>query len=93
MKESECYLPCIHIHQLLYLDEDKFSGMVFVDFRKAYDVVDHQLLLTKLRLYRVSDPSLSCLNHIFLVANSLSVLMVKDQTVYLSSKRYRKEVS
>ena len=33
--------------------------MVFVDFRKAFDVVDHQLLLTKLRLYRVSDPSLS----------------------------------
>ena len=32
--------------------------MVFVDFRKAFDVVDHQLLLTKLRLYRVSDPSL-----------------------------------
>lgn len=33
--------------------------MVFIDFRKAFDVVDHQLLLTKLRLYRVSDPSLS----------------------------------
>ena len=33
--------------------------MVFVDFRKAFDVVDHQLLLTKLLLYRVSDPSLS----------------------------------
>ena len=31
--------------------------MVFVDFRKAFDVVDHQLLLTKLHLYRVSDPS------------------------------------
>ena len=46
--------------QILFnLDEDKLSGMVFVDFRKAFDVVDHQLLLTKLCLYRVSDPSLS----------------------------------
>ena len=46
--------------QILFnLDEDKLSGMVFVDFRKAFDVVDHQLLLTKLRLYRVSDSSLS----------------------------------
>ena len=33
--------------------------MVFVDFRKAFDVVDHQLFLTKLRLYSVSDPLLS----------------------------------
>ena len=45
---------------LFNLDEDKLSGMVFVDFRKAFDVVDHQLLLTKLRLYRASDSSLSC---------------------------------
>ena len=46
--------------QILFnLDEDKLSGMVFADFRKAFDVVDHKLLLTKLRLYRVSDPSLS----------------------------------
>ena len=80
--------------QILFnLDEDKLSGMVFVDFRKAFDVVDHQLLLMKLHLYRVSDPSCHGLNHIFLVANSLSVLTIKDQTLYLSSKGYRKEVS
>ena len=34
------------------------SGMFFVDLRKTFDVVDHQLLLTKLPLYRVSNPSL-----------------------------------
>ena len=45
--------------QILFnLDEGKFSGMVFVDFRKAFHVVD-KLLFTKLRLYKVSDPSLS----------------------------------
>ena len=45
---------------LTFGDANKIlSGMVFVDFRKAFDVVDHQLLLTKLHLYRVSDPSLS----------------------------------
>ena len=44
---------------LLSLDQDKVTGMAFVDFRKAFDVVDHQLLMTKLRLYRVSDSALS----------------------------------
>ena len=48
------------IDQILFnLDEDKLSGMVFIDFRKAFDIVDYKLLLTKLRLYRESDPSLS----------------------------------
>ena len=31
---------------------------MFVDFRKAFDVVDHELLLRKLHLYRVSDGAL-----------------------------------
>ena len=56
---TESALISLTDHILFNLDEDKFSGMVFVDFRKACDVVDHQLLLTKPRLYRVSDPSLS----------------------------------
>ena len=56
---TESALISLTDHILFNLDEDKLSGMVFVDFRKAFDVVDHQLLLTKLRLYRVSDPSLS----------------------------------
>jgi retron-type reverse transcriptase len=46
--------------QLLFdLDQDKVTGMVFVDFKKAFDVVDHHLLLTKLRLYRLNDSALS----------------------------------
>ena len=56
---TECALINLTDHILFNLDEDNLSGMVFVGFRKAFDVVDHQLLLTKLRLYRVSDPSLS----------------------------------
>ena len=44
---------------LFYLDQDKVTGMVSVDFKKAFDLVDHQLLLTKLRLYRLSESALS----------------------------------
>ena len=56
---TESALISVTDHILFNLDEEKLSGMVFVDFRKAFDVVVHQLLLTKLCLYRVSDPSLS----------------------------------
>ena len=55
---TESALISLADHILFDLDEDKISGMVFIDFGKAFDVVDHQLLHTKLRLYRVSDPSL-----------------------------------
>ena len=41
------------------MDQDKVTGMVFIDFRKAFDVMDDQLLLTRLRLYRMSDSALS----------------------------------
>ncbi len=46
--------------QILFdLDQDKITGMASVDFKKAFDLVYHQLLLTKLRLYRLSEPALS----------------------------------
>ena len=46
--------------QILFdLDQDKVTGVVSVDFKKAFDLVDHQLLLTKLRLYRLGDSTLS----------------------------------
>ena len=33
--------------------------MVLVDFRKAFDIIDHHVLLKKLELYRVSDVAVS----------------------------------
>ena len=35
--------------QILFnMENDEVTTMVIVDFKKAFDVVDHQLLLTKL---------------------------------------------
>ena len=33
--------------------------MVMVDFRKAFDLVDHTLLLKKLRYYKLSDKTIN----------------------------------
>ena len=40
------------IDDLLFnLDKDRVSGMVLIDYCKAFDVVDHELLLKKLEVY------------------------------------------
>ena len=37
------------------INNSQIIGMVMVDFRKAFDLVDHTLLLKKLRHYKLSD--------------------------------------
>ena len=41
------------------LTAGKLVGCVMVDFRKAFDLDDHQILLKKLQSYKCSDTSLS----------------------------------
>ena len=36
---------------LFKMDNDEVKGLVFVDFRKAFDVINHNLLLKKLSVY------------------------------------------
>ena len=33
------------------LDNDKLVGVLFIDFQKAFDLVDNEILLSKLQLY------------------------------------------
>ena len=40
------------------LDNERVSGMVLVDYRKAFDMIDHTLLLEKLEVYGLSRDSL-----------------------------------
>ena len=48
------------IDKLLFnLDKDRVSGMALVDYRKAFDIVDHELLLRKLKVYGVANQELN----------------------------------
>ena len=44
-------------HILKNMDNDEVTGLVFIDFRKAFDVINHELLLKKLSIYGASPPS------------------------------------
>ena len=47
------------IDDLLFnLNNDSVSGMVLVDYRKAFDMIDHTLLLKKLEVYGLNRDSL-----------------------------------
>ena len=47
------------VDQLLFnLDNDKVTGLVFIDYKKAFDLIDHKLLLSKLKALGVGERSL-----------------------------------
>ena len=43
---------------LAAMDEGLFTGVVMINLRKAFDVVDHKLLLKKLQVYGLNTDSL-----------------------------------
>ncbi|PFX21450.1 RNA-directed DNA polymerase from mobile element jockey [Stylophora pistillata] len=48
------------VDELLFnLDRNKVSGLVLVDYAKAFDMVDHELLLKKLEVYGVKNQELN----------------------------------
>ena len=36
------------------IDKGKYTGLIFIDLKKAFDTVDHEILLEKLKMYGVN---------------------------------------
>ena len=41
------------------IDDDKLVGVILLDLRKAFDLIDHDILLEKLKLYKCSESTMT----------------------------------
>ena len=64
------------------INNSQIIGMVMVDFRKAFDLVDHTLLLKKLRHYKLSDKTIDLFS---------SYLLDRKQKVVINNIESRTE--
>ena len=62
--QHSCETALVHMIDswLNAMDSGKMVGVVLVDFKKAFDLVDHQILLSKLKLYGINDEALMWFN-------------------------------
>ncbi len=58
------------------IDEDLMNGVILLDLRKAFDLIDHQILLHKLSIYKCSDESIKWFKSYLIEIN---VLFLKER--------------
>ena len=46
------------------INNSQIIGMVMVDFRTSFDLVDHTLLFKKLTHYKLSDKTINCFSYL-----------------------------
>ena len=65
---------------LLNLEDDHISGLLFIDYKKAFDLVDHGILLTKLKSYNVEPKELKLFRN-----------YLKDRHQYVKLGQYKSD--
>ena len=63
------------------MDKDQVSGLVFLDNKKAFDLIDHDILLSKLEAYGISSKEMMLLTN-YLKGRKSSVVIGRVQSEY-----------
>ena len=79
-KHHSCHTALTNLvdQWLMNINRDELTGVLFIDFAKAFDVLNHKLLLRKLKLYQFSDTLLALIQ---------SFLTNRTHTVSLNNKQ------
>ena len=76
-----CHLLIQIIDEWLFnLEKNRVSGMVLVDYCKAFDMVDHGLLLDKLKVYGVAGETMKWFQSYLADRHQLVFWVVTSQT-------------
>ena len=59
------------------INNNQFTGVIFADFAKAFDLIDHELLLRKLALYNLSENSLALIRSF--LSNRQQKVVIQNQ--------------
>ena len=61
--KHSCHTALINLVDkwLSNINDSRYCGVLFIDFKKAFDVIDHDLLLRKLKLYGLASNTLTLL--------------------------------
>ena len=69
------------IDQLFWnLDNDEINGLVFIDYKKAFDLIDHKILLSKLEHFGIAPKELSLFENYLKDRCQFGHLIGKDST-------------
>ena len=73
---------------LAEIDSNKYVGSIYLDLKKAFDLVDHDILIQKMKLYNFSENTLN----FFQSYLSNRIQVVKDGDIISSSKTIKSGV-
>ena len=70
-------ITCLVDRLLSSINDSNLNGVVFLDIKKAFDLIDHQILLKKMKTYRLSDNAVQAFffNHILAKENRKHLLL------------------
>jgi hypothetical protein len=86
-KHHSCHTALTNMVEDFYknIKDEQLTGVIFADFAKAFDVIDHSLLLKKLEKYKLS-PNLVKIIKSFLENRQHLVSINQNNSMYLEQK-------